>query len=135
VMLDEAQSKFLDAATAKLRESFALVKGVVWSPLLNKGHSHDNDAVSIKVMLGGTPINLTNLKIKNGDVAVAGAGWEFLQAQVPERRAHGFTGAEMKAVVKLRPWKRDAKAGVDLVATQLWLKVVERKFVDLLADW
>ena len=41
----------------------------------------------------------------------------------------------MKAVVKLRPWKDGAKAGVELVATQLALKVVERKFFDLLADW
>jgi hypothetical protein len=41
----------------------------------------------------------------------------------------------MKAVIKLRPWKKDGKAGLELVATQLALKVVERKFVDLLPDW
>jgi hypothetical protein len=135
VLLDEAQAKFLDAATEKIKESLALEEGVVWSPLFKKGHSHDNDAVSIKVTLDGQPTNLTNIKIKNGDNAVAGAGWEFLKAQVPEHKAQGFTGAEMKAVVKLRPWKNGDKAGVELNATQLALKVVERKFVDLLADW
>ena len=135
VLLDEAQSKFLDAASEKIRESLALEEGVVWYSPLPKKHGHDNDAVNIKVTLDGTPVNLTNIKIKNGDVAVAGTGWEFLREQVPKHRAHGFTGAEMKAVVKLRPWKNGAKAGVDLVATQLALKVVERKFVDLLADW
>ena len=34
---------------------------------------------------------------------MAGTGWEFLREQVPKHRAHGFTGAEMKAVVKLQP--------------------------------
>ena len=103
VLLDEAQSKFLDAAQEKIKESLALEEGVVWYSPLPKKHGHDNDAVSIKVTLDGTPVNLTNIKIKNGDIAVAGTGWEFLREHVPKHRAHGFTGAEMKAVVKLQP--------------------------------
>ena len=135
VLLEDAQSKFLDAAQEKIKESFAMEEGVEWYSPLPKKHGHDNDAVSIKVALDGRPGTLTNIKIKNGDVAMAGADWEFLREQAPKNRARGFTGAEMKAVVKLRPWKNGAKAGVELVATQLALKVVERKFVDLLADW
>jgi hypothetical protein len=86
-------------------------------------------------VLEGRPGTLTTLKIKNGDAAAAGEGWEFLQQQVARNRAYAITGAEMKAVIKLRPWKKDGKAGLELVATQLVLKVVERKFVDLLPDW
>ena len=135
VTMDEAQVKFLEAASAKIKESMAL-EGMDWySPLPKKKPGYESDAVSIKVALEGRPGTLTTLKIKNGDAAAAGEGWEFLQQHVPRNRAYGFTGAEMKAVVKLQPWKRDGKAGVNLVATQLSLKVVERKFVDLLPDW
>ena len=134
--LDEAQVKFLAVASEKIRESFALEEGVEWhSPLSKKKQGYENDAVNIKVILDGKPGSLTTLKIKNGDVAAAGEGWKFLQQQVPRNRAYAFTGAEMKAVIKLRPWKNDGKAGLELVATQLSLKVVERKFVDLLPDW
>jgi hypothetical protein len=136
VTMDEAQVKFLGAASEKIRESFASEEGVEWhSPLPKKKPGYENDAVSTKVVLEGKPGSLTTLKIKNGDVAAAGEGWEFLQQQVARNRAYAFTGAEMKAVIKLRPWKKDGKAGLELVATQLALKVVERKFVDLLPDW
>jgi hypothetical protein len=136
VTLDEAQVEFLKAASAKIKESFASEEGVEWQPPLpKKKPGYENDAVGIKVVLEGRPGALTTIKIKNGDTAAAGEGWEFLQQHVPRNRAYGFTGAEMKAVVRLQPWKRDGKAGVNLVATQLALKVVERKFVDLLPDW
>jgi hypothetical protein len=135
VTMDEAQVNFLEAASEKLRESFASEEGVEWySPLPKKKQGYQTDAVSIKVSLEGKPGALTTLKIKSGDVAATGTGWEFLQQYAPKNRAYAFTGSEMKAVVKLRAWKNGRKAGVDLIATQLALKVVERKFVDLLPD-
>ena len=53
VLLEDAQSKFLDAAQEKIKESFALEEGVEWYSPLPKKHGHDNDAVSIKVVLDG----------------------------------------------------------------------------------
>ena len=66
VTMDEAQVKFLEAASEKIRESFASEEGVEWhSPLPKKKPGYENDAVSIKVILEGKPGSLTTLKIKN----------------------------------------------------------------------
>lgn len=135
VTMNEAQANFLEAASEKIKESLALEEDVEWYSVLPKKQGYENDAVSIKVVLEGKPGTLTTLKIKSGEAAAAGTGWEFLQQHAPKNRAYAFTGAEMKAVIKLRPWKNGRKAGVELVATQLALKVVEKKFVDLLPDW
>lgn len=138
VTLEEEQAKFLDQASERIRAEMDLEEGVEWYPLIPKSTKYASPAVGIKVALGGEDRNLTALKIKQGsDTMTAGKGWSFLQemAGTQRLRANAFTGAEVKAVVKFRPWKNGSKAGVELLATQLALKVVERKFVDLLSDW
>ena len=136
VQLDEEQVKFLDAASEKLKAQFE--GDVVWSPLVPKNDKYQSHAIGVDICLGGKDTALTPIKIKQGGETLAGAGWDFLK-----ERASGsytaFTGAEVMMVVKFRPWKAVVqgvtKAGVKLVATQLAIKVLERKFVDVLPDW
>ena len=137
VSLDEEQAKFLQEASEKIRVEMGFQDRELWTPLVPKSAKYETYAVGIKVTLHGGENNLTALKIKQSNVMTAGKGWQFLQEQagVQKTWVNAFKGAEVKAVVKFRPWTMGAKAGVELVATQLALKLPERKFVDVLPDW
>ena len=138
--LDDQQAKFLDEVSEKLKANMNL-ESVEWLPILPKSVRYESSAVAIKVCLAGDEANLTPLKIKQADVMRAGKGWEFLKERVQDQkyRQTAFTGAEVMAVVKLRPRRYTAngvaKATVDLVATQVAIKALEHKFVDVLPDW
>lgn len=139
VTMDKEQAAFLQEATEKIRVEMKLEAEVEWKPLIPKNELYESSAVSIKVGLMGGDNVLTALKFKLNNVTTAGKGWDFLKDQATvagqKHRSVAFNGAEVMVVSKLRPWMRDGKAGVELVATQLAIKVLERKFVDLLPDW
>ena len=138
IQLNEDQAKFLSEASDRLKAQFEAEGEVEWHPLMSKNDKYDSFAVGVDVCLAGQETALTQLRIKKGDEKCAGAGWGFLKEQAGDRFM-AFKGAELMVVVKFRPWKSMVndvtKAGVKLVATQLAIKVPERKFVDVLPDW
>ena len=139
ITVDTDQAAVLEGVSEKIRTEMALAKGVEWFPIVPKNDRYDSSAVNVKVCLAGDEGVLTALKVQHNDSMTAGKGWEFLKDQVEaagqKNRACAFNGAECMVVTKVRPWKRGDKAGVELIATQLAVKILERKFVDLLPDW
>ena len=137
VQLDEEQADFLKKASNRLKTEFEAEGEVEWSPILGNGEKYSTYAVGVEVVLAGQEASLTHLRIKKGDVKHEGSGWEFLKEMAGPRGT--FKGAEAMFVVKFRTWKAEVngvkKAGVKLVATQLAIKVLERKFKDSLPDW
>ena len=146
LQLNEDQAKFLNKASNQLKAQFEAEGQVEWHPLMSKSDRCKSFAVGVDVRLDGPEASLTHLKIKKGDDKYSGAGWNFLKEMAGDRYV-AFKGAEVMVVVKFRPWKsvvkektnaglkEVTKAGVKLVATQLAIKVPERKFVDVLPDW
>ena len=107
-----------------------------WSPMVAHNSKYNNDTVKLSVGLTG---QCTALKVKVDNDVRKGEGWQFLKENSDDSRS-AFSGAEIKVVVKLRLWTQEKKAGVSLVATQLFLKpreklvVVEDAFADDI-DW
>ena len=138
LQLNEDQAKFLQNASNQLKAQFEAEGEVQWHPLMSKSDKYDSFAVGVDVCLAGQEAALTNLRIKKGEEKHAGTGWNFLKEMAGDRYM-AFKGAEVMVVAKFRPWKSvmegATKAGVKLVATQLAIKVAERKFVDVLPDW
>ena len=134
VTMDGEQAAFLERVSEKIKSEMTLKPDVQWWPLIAKNERYDNSAVSIKVALAGEESSMTALKVKQNDVMKAGKGWDFLKDQAGNR-AFAFNGAEVMVVTKLRPYQKEGKAGVELVATQLAIKLQERKFFDVLPDW
>ena len=138
LQLDDEQAEFLKLASDKIKAQFEADGAVEWHPLIGTSDKYSSAAVGVDVCLAGQETALTHLRIKKGNEKFAGTGWNFLKEQAGDRYM-AFKGAEVMAVVKFRPWKsvKDGvtKAGVSLVATQLAIKVQERKFVDALPDW
>jgi hypothetical protein len=138
IQLSKDQATFLQEASDQLKAQFEAEGKVEWSPLLSKNEKYDSSAVGVDVCLVGQEASLTQLRIKRGEEKHAGAGWDFLKEMAQDKYV-AFKGAEAMVVTKFRPWKSVVegvtKAGVKLVATQLAIKVAERKFVDVLPDW
>jgi len=138
--INDDQANFLKAASNKLKLEFeAEAEGKVeWHPLIAKNDKYESFGVGVDICLAGQESALTHLRIKQGEEKYAGTGWQFLKERAGDRFM-AFKGAEVMAVVKFRAWKSVdgdvTKAGVKLVATQLAIKVQERKFVDYLPDW
>jgi hypothetical protein len=137
VQIDEEQADFLKKASNRIKTEFEADGEVEWSPILGNGEKYSTYAVGVEVVLAGQETSMTHLRIKKDDVKHEGAGWEFLKEMAGPRIT--FKGAEAMFVVKFRTWKAEVngvkKAGVKLVATQLAIKVPERKFKDSLPDW
>jgi hypothetical protein len=135
VQLDEEQADFLKKASNRIKTEFEAEEAVEWTPML-PGEKYSTYAVGVEVVLAGQESSLTHLRIKKGEEKHAGTGWAFLKEMAGERT---FKGSEAMFVVKFRAWKAVVngvtKAGLKLVATQLVIKVTERKFVDVLPDW
>jgi len=135
VQLDEEQADFLKKASNRIKTEFEAEEAVEWTPMF-PGEKYSTYAVGVEVVLAGQESSLTHLRIKKGEEKHAGTGWAFLKEMAGERT---FKGSEAMFVVKFRAWKAVVngvtKAGLKLVATQLAIKVPERKFVDVLPDW
>jgi hypothetical protein len=135
VQLDEEQADFLKKASNRIKTEFEAEEAVEWTPMF-PGEKYSTYAVGVEVVLAGQESSLTHLRIKKGEEKHAGTGWVFLKEMAGERT---FKGSEAMCVVKFRAWKAVVngvtKAGLKLVATQLAIKVAERKFVDVLPDW
>jgi hypothetical protein len=135
VQLDEEQADFLKKASNRIKTEFEADEAVEWTPMI-PGEKYSTYAVGVEVVLAGQESSLTHLRIKKGEEKHAGTGWAFLKEMAGERT---FKGSEAMFVVKFRAWKAVVngvtKAGLKLVATQLVIKVTERKFVDVLPDW
>ena len=104
-----------------------------WSPMVAHNDKYNNDTVKLSVGLTG---QCAALKVRVGDEVLKGEGWQFLKDNADDPRS-AFSGAEAKVAVKLRLWTQDKKAGVSLVATQLFLKPREKPAVveeDAFAD-
>jgi hypothetical protein len=133
--LDEEQADFLKKASNRIKTEFEAEEAVEWTPMF-PGEKYSTYAVGVEVVLAGQESSLIHLRIKKGEEKHAGTGWAFLKEMAGERT---FKGAEAMFVVKFRAWKAVVngvtKAGRKLVATQLVIKVTERKFVDVLPDW
>ena len=133
--LDEEQADFLKKASNRIKTEFEAEEAVEWTHMF-PGEKYSTYAVGVEVVLAGQESSLTHLRIKKGEEKHAGTGWAFLKEIAGERT---FKGAEAMFVVKFRAWKAVVngvtKAGRKLVATQLVIKVTERKFVDVLPDW
>ena len=135
VQLDEEQADFLKKAANRIKTEFDAEEAVEWTPMF-PGEKYSTYAVGVEVVLAGQDSSLTHLRIKKGEEKHASTGWAFLKEMAGDRT---FRGAEAMFVVKFRAWKAVVngvtKAGLKLVATQLAIKVPERKFVDVLPDW
>jgi len=140
LQINEDQANFLKAASNKLKLEFEAASDgkVEWTPLIAKNDKYNSFGVGVDICLAGQETALTHLRIKQGEEKHAGTGWNFLKEKAGDRFM-AFKGAEVMAVVKFRVWKAvdgdTTKAGAKLVATQLAIKVPERKFVDVLPDW
>ena len=136
VQLDEEQADFLKKASNRIKTEFEAEGEVEWAPMFG-GEKYSTYAVGIDVVLAGQENSLTHIRVKKGEEKHAGTGWAFLKEMAGERGT--FKGSEAMFVVKFRAWRAVVngvtKAGLKLVATQLALKVPERKFVDVLPDW
>ena len=93
---------------------------------MQHNEKYQNDNVKLTVGLTG---QCAALKILVGEELAKGSGWEFLKEQAGKEHS-AFSGAEAKAVVKLRIWVVDGKAGLGLDATQLFLKAREKQVVE-----
>jgi len=145
VELGKEQAEFLEKVDEKMRGLFGTEEAFEWTPMVSKNDKYEKPTGKLQVCLSGDDSALTLLKFKPGDVVERGYGWDFLKslADVEKNRRNAFTGAEVKAVVKLRAWKMTdkdgkVKAGVSMTATQLFIKPKAREIVeeaDILEDW
>ena len=141
VELGDEQAEFLQKVDEKMHGLFGEEK-LEWTPMVARNELFNKGTGKLQVCLKGNEAALTLLKFKPGDVVERGHGWDFLKqfAEADKGRRNAFTGAEVKAVVKLRAWKmtdKDGKvrAGVSMAATQLFIKPKPHVIVDILEDW
>jgi len=141
IELDEAQIKFLEDLDAKMKAAFAPDGSLIWMPLVGKNDKYETLSTKINVALAGAAELLTPITMIVGESIDKGAGWNFLKEHCSDhelRARAAFNGAEAKAVVKLRVWSQNGRAGVSLTATQLAIKVKERVVIqeaDVLGAW
>ena len=145
VELGKEQAEFLEKVDEKMRGLFGTEDTFEWVPMVAKNDKYEKPTAKLQVCLNGDDSAMTLLKCKPGDVVEKGYGWDFLKslADMEKNRRNAFTGAEAKAVVKLRAWKMTdkdgkAKAGVSMAATQLFIKPKARVVIeeaDILEDW
>jgi len=145
VELGTEQAEFLEKVDEKMRGLFGTEEAFEWTPMVTKNEKYEKPTAKLQVCLSGDDSALTLLKCKPGDVVEKGYGWDFLKslADMEKNRRNAFTGAEAKAVVKLRAWKMTdkdgkVKAGVSMAATQLFIKPKARVVIeeaDILEDW
>ena len=145
VELGQEQAEFLEKVDEKMRGLFGTEEAFEWTPMVTKNEKYEKPTAKLQVCLSGEDSALTLLKCKPGDVVEKGYGWDFLKslADLEKNRRNAFTGAEAKAVVKLRAWKMTdkdgkVKAGVSMAATQLFIKPKARVVIeeaDILEDW
>ena len=140
VELGDEQAEFLQKVDEKMQGLFG--EKLEWTPMVTRNPLFNKGTAKLQVCLKGNEAALTLLKFKPGDVVERGHGWDFLKqfAEADKGRRNAFTGAEVKAVVKLRAWKmtdKDGKvrAGVSMAATQLFIKPKPHVIVDILEDW
>jgi hypothetical protein len=145
VELGSEQAEFLEKVDEKMRGLFGTEESFEWTPMVNKNDKYEKPTAKLQVCLNGDDSALTLLKFKPGDVVERGHGWDFLKkyTDIEKNRRNAFTGAETKAVVKLRAWKMTdkdgkVKAGVSMAARQLFIKPKPRVIIeeaDILEDW
>ena len=140
VELGDEQAEFLQKVDEKMHGLFG--EKLEWTPMVARSEFINKGTAKLQVCLKGNEAALTLLKFKPGDVVERGHGWDFLKqfAEADKSRRNAFTGAEVKAVVKLRAWKMINKAGVlcagvSMTATQLFIKPKPHVIVDILEDW
>ena len=143
VELGSEQAEFLEKMDVKFKALFG--QDSEWTPLLAKNDKYEKPTTKLNVCLSGDESALTLLKVKPGDVVERGYGWDFLKSLADADKGHrnAFTGAEVKAVAKLRAWRMTDKegkirAGLTMMASQLFFKPKPRVTVeeaDILEDW
>jgi len=143
VELGSEQAEFLEKMDAKFKAVFG--QDSQWTPLLSRNDKYEKLTAKLNVCLSGEDSALTLIKVKPDDVVERGYGWVFLKSLADADKGHHnlFTGAEVKAVAKLRAWRRTDEhgkiwAGLKLAASQLFFKPKPRMIVqeaDILEDW
>ena len=109
---------FLEDLDNKCRMLYKDFGDEEWMPLVNYNEKYQTASVKLRVCLTGY---CTPLKVLDGAQVKKGSGWAFLT-----EFGQNFTQADAKAVVKLRVYKMNGKAGISLGAAELFLKPNER---------
>ena len=118
-----------------MKAVFAPDGSLIWMPLVGKNDKYETLSTKINVALAGAAEMLTPITMIVGESIDKGAGWNFLKEHCSD---YELRAREAKAVVKLRVWSQNGRAGVSLTATQLAIKVKERVVIqeaDVLGAW
>ena len=102
----------------KCRMLYSTMGKEEWVPLVSYNEKFKTASVKLRVCLTGYS---TALKVVDGNEVKKGSGWNFLNGF-----GQNFTRADAKAVVKLRVYKIQGKAGISLAASELFLKPNEQ---------
>ena len=127
IHLQQKQTDFLRMFDEKCKIAFCGIEKTCskWGDLVTSGNMMCPNSVKVFVPLKANDKTaaLTEIAVVDGNTITRGEGWNFIEPYVND-----FRNADVKVTVRVkRIWFLDGKAGITLEATQLALRIRERR--------